>query len=171
MSTQLETGRLLLVPFTADVIAVIEDDPAAAERLIGARLPPEWPDAELAELLSLYAARLAADASLVGYGPWALVRRDERRVVGSAGFLGPPRDGAIELGFGVQPQDRNRGYATEAAQALVRWALGRPNVDKIVARCEADNLASIRVLQNAGLRRAGEADGRLLWRLARTANP
>ena len=54
------------------------------------------------------------------YGSSSL--RDPRIVVGSAGFIAPPDDGTIELGYGIHADHRGAGYATEAATALVAWA-------------------------------------------------
>jgi RimJ/RimL family protein N-acetyltransferase len=89
--------------------------------------------------------------------------REPRAVVGSAGFQGMPTDHAIELGFAVHPDHRNRGFASEAARALVSWGLRQPDVARIIAQCDPGNAASVRVLEKAGLRRAGMTQGMLLW--------
>jgi ribosomal-protein-alanine N-acetyltransferase len=163
----METERLTLVPFTVEVIDAVGHN-NLAEQLVGTAIPEGWPDAELAGFLTLYADWLHADASVVGYGPWIVVAREERVVVGSAGFLGKPKeDGSIEIGFGVHPDFRNRGYACEAARALVKWGLDQPGVQRVVAKCDAENLASIRVLEKIGMTRVGSAGGDLLWELAK----
>jgi ribosomal-protein-alanine N-acetyltransferase len=130
----------------------------AAGALLGAEVPAGWPDEELQGLLDVY------EPSLLGFGPWVVIALAERAVVGSAGFVGPPgEDGEVELGYGIVEQHRNRGYATEAADALVAWALEQPGVERIVARSELGNLASTRVLEKIGLTRAG-LDGQVaLW--------
>jgi RimJ/RimL family protein N-acetyltransferase len=93
-----------------------------------------------------------------------LVERASRTVVGSAGFLGSPTsEGTVELGYGVHGEHRNRGYATEAARALVAWALVQDGVVRVTARCRPANAASIRVLGNAGLEQTGELDGLIRW--------
>jgi RimJ/RimL family protein N-acetyltransferase len=85
-------------------------------------------------------------------------------VVGSAGFLGSPtNEGAVELGYGVHSEHRNRGYATEAARALVAWALSHDGVVQVTARSRPANVASIRVLGKAGLEQTGEANGLIRW--------
>jgi 8-oxo-dGTP pyrophosphatase MutT (NUDIX family) len=85
-----------------------------------------------------------------GFGVWLLFRGEE--VVGDAGFLGPPEGGRVELGYSVLPDHRGKGYATEAARALVAWALGQPGVERVVADPELDNAASRRVLEKIGMR-------------------
>ena len=118
---------------------------------------------------TLYADWLCDDPDVLGYGPWAVVHRAGRLVVGSAGFVGlPARDGSIELGFGIHPDHRRRGYATEASRALVDWGLAQELVTTVTATCDADNLPSMRVLENIGMTRLSD-DGRLVtWRIARS---
>jgi ribosomal-protein-alanine N-acetyltransferase len=158
------TPRLELVPCSLSVATGLGDDIEEVERLLDARLPKEWPDPELAEFLPLYAELLREDQQLLGYGIWLLIEREGRRtVVGSAGFQGPPNaEGEIELGYGVHPDFRNHGYATEAARALLRWASEQPGVRRVIAQCDQDNIASQRVVEKAGMtRRELQANGRI----------
>jgi RimJ/RimL family protein N-acetyltransferase/8-oxo-dGTP pyrophosphatase MutT (NUDIX family) len=89
-----------------------------------------------------------------GWGAWLVLRGDE--VVGDAGFRRPPAGGEVELGYSTLPEHRGRGYATEAAAALVEWALAQPGVERVVADPEPGNEASIRVLEKLGMRRLDE---------------
>jgi RimJ/RimL family protein N-acetyltransferase len=94
-----------------------------------------------------------------------MIEQETNTVVGDVGFVGPPdENGAVEVGYSVVPERRRRGYATEAARAVVRWALDVPTVSVVVAACEADNVASIRTLERIGFVRTGEVDGRIRWR-------
>ena len=159
----IETERLDIVPLSRELVDALAD-PAAAARLVGASLPRGWPDHELSQLLELYAPRIAQKPEELGYGPWVVISREGDSVVGSAGFLGAPnKDGAIELGFGIHPDFRNRGYAAEAARALLAWGLNQPSVERIVARCDAGNAPSVRVLEKIGMTLLGEEDGTLRW--------
>ena len=98
-----------------------------------------------------------------------MVERATNSVIGDVGFLGPPDDGTVEIGFSVIPDRRRRGYASEAARRLVAWALAQPEVREVVARSDADNVASARTLAAAGFTRVVERDGVIRWRLDRTA--
>ena len=117
---RLETDRLVLLALTAELVEALKDR-AAATSVFGAAIPAGWPDTELAGLLEIYGPWIAEDTERLGYGPWVLIARNEGSVVGSAGFMGkqPENGEPIELGYGVHPNFRNRGYATEATQALV----------------------------------------------------
>jgi RimJ/RimL family protein N-acetyltransferase len=161
------TPRLELVPCSLAVATALGNDVEEVGRLLDARLPNEWPDPELAEFLPVYARLLHEDPSLIGYGVWLLIEREGRTVVGSAGFQGRPSgEGEIELGYGVHPNFRNRGYATEAARALVAWALEQAGVERVIAHCDQDNIASHRVVEKAGLTQcAVQTDGRLRYEI------
>jgi RimJ/RimL family protein N-acetyltransferase len=60
--------------------------------------------------------------------------------------------GAAEVGYWVDPRARKRGVATTALRAVCRWAVTTSDVDLIEWRCEAGNVASLRVAEKAGFR-------------------
>jgi ribosomal-protein-alanine N-acetyltransferase len=165
--TSIRAGaRLELRPLPAAAAAALAGDRNLAAALLGATLPPDWPQDDLRDILPILAA---ADSSPAGFGAWVVVERDTNTVVGDAGFLGPPGgDGIVEVGYSVLPDRRRRGYATEAVAALVGWALARDEVREVIARCDPDNVGSIRVLEVSGFRRTGAVGGQLTWSLGRS---
>jgi RimJ/RimL family protein N-acetyltransferase len=60
---------------------------------------------------------------------------------------------AAEFGFLVARRFWRRGYATEAACAIVEWIFSVPSVWRLSATCDVENVASARVLEKAGLKR------------------
>jgi RimJ/RimL family protein N-acetyltransferase len=83
--------------------------------------------------------------------PWAVVLRDEGVVAGFCGFFVRPVKG-ITMGYAIVPRYRGRGFATEAAAAVLDWAQ-RHSVD-VYASIRPPNPASARVLEKIGLRLA-----------------
>ena len=164
---RIETGRLTLIAMPLEAVgALVAAHRTRAAGVLGAVLPDGWPDEELADILPACRDRLAAEPDTLGFGAWAVARTDPRIVVGSAGFIAPPDRGEVELGYGIHPDHRKAGYATEAAVALVGWALGRPGVTRVIAECDEDNAASIRVLEKAGMRRVHVRTGTIRWTTA-----
>jgi ribosomal-protein-alanine N-acetyltransferase len=97
---------------------------------------------------------------------WVIIERETETVVGDIGFIGPPGvDATVEIGYSVIPDRRRRGYATEAARALVDWVLREPGVREVVAGCDNENVPSIRMLERLGFARTGETNGQIRWRL------
>ena len=121
-------------------------------------------------------ARLRAAAAA---DPWthgfAMVERVGGAAVGSCGYKGPPGpEGVVEIAYGVEPDHRGRGYATEAAGALVAFAFAGSLVRLVRAHTQPGNGASARVLTKCGFARVGEVvdpeDG-LVWRWERNGEP
>jgi RimJ/RimL family protein N-acetyltransferase len=161
---RLATARLELLPLPPAAAAALPGDRAAAAAALGAALDPDWPLADLHDVLPLHARAAPPD---VPFGIWAIVERATATVVGDAGFLGPPGDdGVVEVGYSVVPGRRRLGFATEAVGALVAWARAQPRVTVVVAGCDPGNAASIRTLERLGFAREGDVDGQLRWRLA-----
>lgn len=101
-----------------------------------------------------------------GFGMYQIVDRETGRVIGDAGFHGPPdARGVVMIGYGVVPAVRGMGITTEAVSALCGWALAQEGVRKILADTTTDNAASSRVLEKAGFRLVGERAGRCSYEL------
>lgn len=67
--------------------------------------------------------------------------------------------GITEIGYGVHPAHRGRGYATEAVRRLTGWALGEGGLRRVELRVNLGNAASIRVAEKAGFTREGMLRG------------
>lgn len=159
---QLLTERLELKSLSAQAAAALPEDRENACRDIGAQLAEAWPDPDL---LGVLRRQAAASPDSECFGVWVMIERDSRCVVGDIGFHGPPDEaGAIEVGYSVVPSHRRRGYATEAAVALIEWARSQPSVHGIVAGCDPQNVPSVRTLERVGFYRTGEANGEIRWR-------
>ncbi len=87
--------------------------------------------------------------------PWIhgfkITKRGEDVVVGECGFKGPPdSDGIVEIAYRILPDHRRLGYATEAAAALVAYALTNQDVGVVRAHTLPESNASTRVLEKCG---------------------
>lgn len=143
--SELTTDRLLLPPVTAEHVAAV----TAGHRLAGwaADFPSEG-DEVIAGMLDRNGVPVGPDTV---FGQRLVVERDTGLVVGGIGLFGPPENGQVELGYGIVESRRGRGYATEAARAMVQLALDLPGVTEVVAGVDPTNAASVRVLEKAGL--------------------
>jgi RimJ/RimL family protein N-acetyltransferase len=80
---------------------------------------------------------------------WVLTRPEDDRPLGVVVLT--PAGHMAGLGYVLARDAWGRGYATEAASAVVRAALALPGVDLVRARCDVDNAASVRVLEKVGM--------------------
>jgi len=155
----METARLTLQPYTPDQLLALRDGVSAFEDRIGLQaaeglremfvsddVSPRW--------LALLQATTQPDPWVFGF---AVIQREERCVIGGASFKGPPDDdGVVEIAYGIAPAYRGSGYATEAASALVAFAVERVDVRTIRAHTLPDGNASMRVLVKSGFQLVGD---------------
>jgi len=80
------------------------------------------------------------------------------RFLGRAGFGRFDETGELELGYSVMRPFWGRGYASEAAGALLDWIYRAVPVDHVIGFAVAENMASRRVLEKAGMAFAGLRD-------------
>lgn len=85
-------------------------------------------------------------------GPLALVDRQSRELIGFCGVSPEEVHGVEEFDLGYRLSRRywGNGLATEAAQAVMKYAFGLKNIESILAVIEPNNIASIRVAEKVG---------------------
>lgn len=152
-----ETTTTQLIPQNrGDVLAMIE----AMSPNEKAQLSADW--------LSQFHASPEMDPWVHGF---RVVHRDTSTVVGSCMFKGPPTNGVVEIAYGIAADQQGKGYATEAAMALVRYAFASGEVSLVRAHTLPDSAASKRVLAKSGFQHVGEVmdpDDGLVWRFEKT---
>ncbi len=159
----LSTSRLELLPLDPSAAAALPESRHVAAEIIGTHLADEWPQPDLVGILR---RQIAIGAEMAHFGIWVVIERGTSSVIGDSGFHGPPSPRAtLEIGYSIIPSRRRRGYATEAARALIDWAHGQPGVEAVVAGCDVANEPSIRTLEGLGFLRTGQHDSELRWRI------
>ena len=101
-------------------------------------------------------------------GHWfqvAIERASDGVLLGDAAFWPDHDGGTAEIGYSLHPEAQGQGYASEAVTALIR-ALRDRGVETVVAGCDPDNDASIRLLERLGFEYDGIVDGERTYRLA-----
>jgi RimJ/RimL family protein N-acetyltransferase len=158
------TDRLRLELIRMGTIrALLRGDRAEAERLQGAPLPDELVGSLDERFLTVQLKRLEAAPQSRAWCVRLMRLRDGGDVVGDCGFHGPPHlTGRAEIGYKVLSKHRRRGYATEAAAALVAWAHAQGEAT-VFASVAPANAASLAVVRRVGFRQTGtqmdEIDG------------
>ncbi|MCD8510835.1 MAG: GNAT family N-acetyltransferase [Bacillus sp. (in: Bacteria)] len=111
-----------------------------------------------------YLANPTNNSALDGWGPWIVVEKSSNSAIGDMGFKGPPsKEQTVEIGYGIAPEQQNKGYATEGMKGLIEWAFSFDNIDTIKAECLNDNTPSIRVLEKLDMTLVCQGDGMLYW--------
>jgi len=148
----LETERLALREFTTDdaeFVCALLNEPGFL-RFIGDRRVRTTDEARAyieTALVSSYARH--------GYGPYRVLLRPAAEPLGLCGLFRKDWLDAPDLGYAFLARHASRGYAVEAARAVMAYAGERLGLKRVVAVATPDNEASIRLLGKLGFEAAG----------------
>jgi ribosomal-protein-alanine N-acetyltransferase len=102
------------------------------------------------------------------YTSWEIVLKSTNTVIGGMGFAGYPNDaGEAEIGYVIDANQHNKGYATEALQLLSEWAFTHEAVHTVIVHTYADNLPSRRILDKCSFALIDDTAGLLTYKLNR----
>ena len=167
MPEPLRTGRLLLVPYTAEQLQIALDRGfEAAAATLGLSYPP-MSRAETRLRRNIYRSKLhiitQTPRALPVTTAWQIAH--DGAIVGEVGFKGPPIVGEVEIGYTTHNGYRRQGFMSEAVAALCTYAFEQNtyNVTRVTALTRRRNAASQGVLAKCGFVR----DGKQGWWLLR----
>ncbi len=162
----IETQRLLIRKFITDDLQDFYDYLSLSEIY---RFEPGEP-------LMLEQTRELLAQRAQGNEFFAVELKENHKMIGHLYFarVEPTEWQTYELGYIFNPSFQGKGYATEAAAALVDHAFTQLGVHRILARCDPENVASWRLLEKVGFIREGhfkqnhffnrDENGNPLWR-------
>lgn len=149
----LETERLLLRPWRqsdATAIAGLLDDPEMADFLMV--IPQPFVPFDAQTLIRAAWRRLTTGR---GFDLAVALKEAPDEPIGSVGIGLSGEDRRGDLGFWIGRDYWGRGYATEAAGRLMKFARDALHVTAFTATAAEDNAASIAVLRKLGFAEAG----------------
>ena len=169
----LETTHLVIRPFSLDDLAdahrlfdvELQDASLHSEKMTSKEERMEWLQWSVLNYHQL------AMLNQPPYGDRAIVLRETGQLVGSCGFVPclnafdqlpyfaapgkPANPGRYSPEFGLfyalSPAQRGRGFAIEAARALVDYAFQQLHVRRVIATTDYDNAGSIGVMRRLGM--------------------
>ncbi|WP_114951210.1 GNAT family N-acetyltransferase [Sphingosinicella terrae] len=148
---RIETARLVLRGFREEDLepqAAMLSDPLVMRHVGGVALSREEAWRRVIGAAGLW--------TVLGYGYWAVERREDGAMIGQVGFadfkraMEPSIEGLPEMGWIFAPGAHGLGYASEAVAAGLKWADVALVAPQVVAIIDAGNGASIRVAEKAG---------------------
>ena len=100
-----------------------------------------------------------------GFGLYKAALKDTGEPIGLCGFLRRDYLPSVDIGFALLPAFEGKGFAFEAAQALMETGFGELGFDTVMAIVLPDNLRSQVLLEKLGLRKTGShlREGEALW--------
>lgn len=141
MKKTIETARLLLRPVTMDDAEDMFEwvsDPA-----VNRYMP--YPLYHSIEQVRVYISTIPEDAN-----EFAFCLKETGKVIGAGSVHYDPERNAYELGYNLSRKYWGSGYATEASEAMIRWAHDELGVHDFCANHANANAASANVLKKCG---------------------
>ena len=148
--TRLETARLNLRWFTADDVQAMFDMSSDPEVIKYAESTPTRTLQEAKERLE---QGPLSDYRKYGYGRFAVELKETARVIGFCGIKYLPEIDLPEVGYRYFKEYWGQGIGTEAARVCVDFARDDLKIKKLVALIVPENIASIRVARNLGMKK------------------
>ena len=146
--TSIETARLILRPFVLEDVdalhAAVYGDPDAMRFI-----PPGFP--RPLEKTRSVVEFFIDQAERNGYSAWAMTLKDSSELIGQCGLGWLPEIKQTEVLYALGKAHWGKGFATEGAQASLRYGFSTVGLGKIVALAHVDNIASQRVMQKLGM--------------------
>lgn len=87
-----------------------------------------------------------------GFGFWLVELKREGTPAGICGLVKRDALPDVDIGYAFLPRFRARGYASEAADAVLSYARGALGLRRVLAIVNPDNSGSIKVLEKIGLK-------------------
>ncbi|KGT93898.1 guanosine monophosphate synthetase [Erwinia typographi] len=145
----LETERLRLEPFQDshfEGLRVMDSDPGVMRYINqGIAKTPE----ETRESIS----RVHDRWEKYGFSWWAIKEKTSEAIVGAAclQYLANVEGAPLEIGWRLIPEHHGKGYATEAANAIITFAAERIGATYLVAVADPENISSQHVMKRLGM--------------------
>jgi RimJ/RimL family protein N-acetyltransferase len=158
--TILTTDRLILrtwKPSDAPLMAAISSDPLVMEH---------FPSTQNLVITQILINHINKHYEQFGYALYAVETKDAHEFIGFVGLNHPSFDipnftpvglPIVEIGWRLSSQHWDKGYATEAAKAVLNYAFNELKLDEVISFTVAANIKSRRVMEKIGLRHS-EAD-------------
>lgn len=152
MPVRLETERLVIRSFKPDDAEGFHKT-LGDERVMG-RIPGGVSPS--ADVTGKRIGRIMEHEEKFGFSLMAIIEKETGEIVGNCGLILVEGEGPeIEVSYDIAYDRWNRGYATEAADRVVRWGFEEKGLKRILAMTYPEHHASIKIIKKLGMRKRG----------------
>jgi len=142
---ELETERLILVPFTIDICEnmLYNDFNMLYDK--GFVKSKDWPDKDMMDTVPKIIQKLLIHNYVTGFESWMIIRKDTKEIIGDVGFKGyNAEEQSVDIGYGI---------------------IRKEIVKEITAKSFSDNVKSINLLKKLGFEKIFEYKEFVYWSL------
>lgn len=97
-------------------------------------------------------------------GKYGIELKEEGKLIGTIDLRIKPAQLSAEISYVLNQDYQGKGYATEAAQAILDFAFTILDLEKVTATCNSENLASEALMLRLGMKKEGEFNRYQVWK-------
>lgn len=161
----IETTRLTLLPLTLSQLKLHLADTHRLEAALGLKRGHREVAEPLLSILTHFTIPRLQDSTLdpLYHTLWIAIDRQKQQIVAEAKFKGEPDEGTVEIGYGTYPALQRQGYMSEMVGGLMQWVGRQPDVQRVVADTDVENVSSQKVLVKNGFQLFDRRENMLWW--------
>jgi len=157
---EIYSTRLRLIPLDNQLLTIWNTEGRNAMEIRLGLNPSDWKIADLDQIetddaLQNFWLPMTAEyqGNFFWFTTWDIVLTSKNTSIGGIGFAGyPDQEGVTMVGYFIDGNHREKGYATESLNCLINWAKLEPALKTIIADTPFFNLPSQNVLKKAGFK-------------------
>lgn len=144
----METDRLILRQLTIDDLEQLHAILSDAESM------QHYPQPFDLNKSKNWITRNIENYATCGFGLWAVILKENNQFIGDCGITMQNINGNMEpeIGYHINKKYVNKGYATEAAQAWMKYAFEILEFEKVYSYMKYTNIPSQRVAEKNGMK-------------------
>jgi RimJ/RimL family protein N-acetyltransferase len=165
------TARLSLIAITPEMLLSEKNGDGRLGELIQCVIPENWPLTDWEpHVYDFLLKQLAEHPDQLGWPRYVgfVPPGGKRTLIGSVGAFTKAADPSVcEIGYGILAPYEDRGFATEAARALIEFVRANERIESVIAHTFPSLAGSIRVMQKCGMVFDGDGEeaGTIRYRL------
>ncbi|MBL0024226.1 MAG: GNAT family N-acetyltransferase [Saprospiraceae bacterium] len=154
----IETKNLRLIPCDKEILVKAIEGNDKLEKMLNIKVADNWTEFGV-DPFQFSLDRISEDMEEIGWLTYFPIHKQDNKLIGSAGYKGKPNEnGSVEIGYEIAPHYRNKGFATEMAEALISNAFSDIKVKLIIAHTLREENASAKILTKCGFIKVGDID-------------
>lgn len=166
---KIETNRLLILALNLECLVLLQKDRSLLEKHLNLRFSGHQISGEakieVMEAMTFWMKGVKEHPETYEwYTAWEIILKDKNQSIGGIGFTGlPDENGSTLVGYHIDERFRNEGFASEALQAMIAWAIKNTKLKQLIADTPLENIASQRVLIKNGFVQESVCNNMTTW--------
>ena len=145
--TLFDNENIIVFPLVKDEIALLKNDKEYFENYLNLKYNADFEFDENGWMQKQFKLFKKSRSKLPWCSIWVITSAKDKAIIGTINFKNSPyKTKIVEVGFFVNQNHRNNGYATTALKLFSNWAFDN-KVKKIVAVVDKNNIPSQKVLE------------------------